>query len=272
MSDVQSIAIYEPEEKKQLVKVSKPSTISKMLLKEDLVEMSIFGGEIATVVNTAKLFADLSVLFPRMSGEAISIIQREVVLDNWTIKRVEYAMSEIKKYRYNIFAPGEFLNQDKKITFGRSELALRRKLKFSITQNDIVVVKVNRTYTDSDGIEQRDWMRAYAYKEEAEDMIPERIIGRWNDKECTWDFSETFFDHTTLLRQKQFKTELFKYCDMPPHFNGPYPIEFVKRYYEIWSQILPPGDMLRFENRPKFNVESDLECSYKKYQLSKTNN
>jgi hypothetical protein len=206
-----------------------------------------------------------------MSAIAISEICNVVLEEKWPISRINYAFKKMMKHEYRTFAPGVFLNQDKKITFGRSELALRRKLKFAITQNDIVVVKVGRTYTDSDGVEQRDWIRAYAYKEEAEDVMPERIVGRWNEDEHSYVYSDTFFNHEVELRQNRFKKELFQYCDMPPQWNGSYPVDIVKGFYEYWSEVLPPGDILRFETKMKFYIEDRLE-SYSKWYNQKHQN
>lgn len=255
--------------------VSKPSCLCQILQRNEVVETSVFGGPVMTPDRTDAMAAKLTALFPSMNAMAIAEICNTVLAEGWSIQRATYAFEKIKHHEYPFFAPGKFLQMDKKITFGRSEFALRRQLKFTITQNDIVIVKLARTYTDKDGVEKQDFFRAYAYKDEAEDVMPDRIIGRWNDREHVFEFSgENFFDHTIEKRQGAFKQSLYEQCDAPPEYHGIYPIDFIRRFYEYWSQVIPPGDMLLFESRISFNLETTLEGMYKKYQqqLNQQNN
>jgi hypothetical protein len=258
MSNIQLLSDHLAEAKSQLVKVAEPSSLPVMLRKEELVEMSVFGGKTATQADVDGLRGRLIGTFKDMSAIAISEICNVVLEEKWPISRINYAFKNMLHHEYRTFAPGVLLNQDKKITFGRSELALRRKLRFEITQNDIVVVKVGRTYTDSYGVEQRDWIRAFAYKEEAEDVMPERIVGRWNDEEHCFEYCGTIENHETDIRKSEFKKLLFQYCNKPP-YKGEYDVDIVKQFFDYWSQTIPPGDMMKFETYMKFDIESALK-------------
>jgi hypothetical protein len=172
----------------------------------------------------------------------------------------------MRRSQYRDFQIGEFINEDKTITFGRTELALRRNLKFNITQNEIVMIKLKRTYEEN-GETKHDFVRAFAYKEEAEEIMPDKIVGRWNDAEHCFEYCGSIENHETEIRKLAFKNSLFKFCNKPP-YNGEYDVDIVKQFFEFWSQTIPPGDIMKFETYMKF----DAAIALKKFNEIKQQN
>ena len=247
-----------------LVKHTDIKDICAALSKNEIVQTSALVGRKATLKEIAEFNIHVVRLFPKVNEFKIKELCRIITEEEWTKTRLDYTLRKMLGYEYQDFQVGQFINTDKTITFGRSELALRRNLKFAITQDDIVVVKLKRSYDDNGEIKQ-DFIRAYAYKEEAEDVMPDKIVGRWNEAEHCFDFFGTIENHETEIRKANFKKALFEYCDMPPRYNGKYKIEIVKSFFEYWSEPIPPGDMMRFENKMKFDVELLLEMFNKKF-------
>ena len=263
----QGLVKYIDEARNALVVSAKPENLCIALQKNEIVSTSVFSGPVMTEDKVSAMIAKLTALFDKENPVKISELCNTILAEKWTVQRAAYVYEQLKRHEYPTFTLGKFLKMDKTITFGRSEYALRRKLNFTITKNEIVIVKLIRTYTDSEGVEQQDWIRAYAYKDEAEEIMPERIIGRWNDTEHTFEFiGDNFFDHTIEGRRESFKKSLYEKCNAPPNHNGPYPIPVVKSFYEYWSRVIPPGDMLLFESRISFTLDSALETWNKRYQ------
>lgn len=267
MSQIQEIGKY-VEEATTVVKKVEPCNVCVSLQHNDVIEASIFTGKKIDENEAIELQTKLVAMFPDMNQVAISELVNTIVDDGWSSSRVDYAFRQIKDLPYKTFPIGKFLQCDKKITFGRSEIALRRKLRFEITQRDIVVVKLERKYGDNG---EKDWFRAYAYKEEAEDIMPQRIIGRWNDGNNCFEFTEIFFDHTIEQRQSDFKRSLYKFCNVPPNYNGKYPASVVQQFYDKYSRVVPPGDYLLYETKQGFNAETWLEAWYIKVQQQNQN-
>ena len=247
-----------------IVKTVNTVNIINELQKSEVVQTSVLFGDYVDASSFAEYNAKISALFPNANPIKITEFLNIVKEENWTKSRLEYVYNKMRRSSYRDFQIGEFINEDKTITFGRSELALRRNLKFAITQDDIVVVKLRRTY-EEDGATKSDFIRAYAYKEEAENIMPDKIVGRWNENEHCFDFFGTIENHETEERKKVFKKSLYQYCNMPPHFNGKYSVEVVKAFFEYWSSPIPPGDMMKFENRMNFDIEELLEKFEKKF-------
>jgi hypothetical protein len=251
------------EENHGLVKAVGAGELVNALQRNEIIETSAFVGPAASDLDVALFVKKLGEL-TEMNKAQIAYIGNQVRIEGWTKQKLNYAIDQVLHFEYPRPAPGKILNIDKKITLGRSEVALRRNLKFTITQNEIVVVKIERKYEDNGKIKY-DYIRAYAYKYEAEDIMPDNIIGRWNDTEHCFDYSETFYNHEAEARQLEFKKKVLVYCDYPPRYNGKYSLDIVKRFFSYWGEIIPPGDMMRYERRMVFNIEDALESFNKKF-------
>lgn len=252
-----ALATLKVSSENSIVKSVKSVNIIQELQKSDIVQTSVLFGENIDASSLVEYNAKISALFPNANPikvtEFLDIVQEE----KWTKSRLEYVYNKMRRSQYRDFQIGEFINEDKTITFGRTELALRRNLKFNITQNEIVMIKLKRTYEEN-GETKHDFVRAFAYKEEAEDIMPDKIVGRWNNTENCFDFCGTIENHETEIRKLAFKKSLFKFCNIPP-YNGEYDVDIVKQFFEFWSQTIPPGDMMKFERFMKFDAEIALK-------------
>lgn len=237
------------------VKTVSITNLVSSLQKNDIVETSAFIGHAASDLDVALFVKKLGEL-TEMNKAQIADIGNTVRIEGWTKQRLDYAIDKVRHFEYSKPAPGRILNIDKTITFGRTELALRRNLKFNITQNEIVMIKLKRTYEEN-GETKYDFVRAFAYKEEAEEIMPDKIVGRWNNTENCFDFCGTIENHETEIRKLEFKKSLFKFCNTPP-YNGEYDVAIVKQFFEFWSQTIPPGDMMKFDTYMKFDAEIAL--------------
>lgn len=227
--------------------------VGSLLAKRDIQEVSVFHGKPLTPEYTAPKVAMLHALFPREDMKAVIGAAIELAIgDGWTEDRFDYAINIIKRHPYPTFTAGQFINIDRKITFGRSVEALRRKFKFPLDYSDIVIVRIK---DDIKGMR-----RAYAYKEDAEDVMKANIVAYWDDKTHWWSFTGVYIaDKSIPTRQELFKRRLFKYCDSPPFYNGAFSIEVVKAFYDKYSEVVPPGDMLLFETIMNFDEEYYLK-------------
>ena len=232
------------------------------LQKNDIVETSAFTGASASDLEVALFVKKLEELTD-MGKAQIADIGNTVRIEGWPKKRLDYAIDKVRHFEYTRVASGKILNLDKTITFGRTELALRRNLKFNITQNEIVMIKLKRTYEEN-GETKHDFIRAFAYKEEAEEVMPDKIVGRWNNEEHCFEYCGEIYNHETDIRKLEFKKSLFKFCNTPP-YEGEYDVDIVKQFFEFWSQTIPPGDMMRFETFMRFDTESALKSFNNKF-------
>ena len=250
------------------IKTVSISNLVSALQKNEIVETSAFVGSAASDFEVALFVKKLEELTD-MSKAQIADIGNTVRLEKWTKQRLDYAIDKVRHFEYTRVASGKILNLDKTITFGRTELALRRNLKFNITQNEIVMIKLKRTYEEN-GETKHDFVRAFAYKEEAEEIMPDKIVGRWNDTEHCFEYCGTIENHETEIRKLAFKESLFKFCNTPP-YNGEYDVAIVKQFFEFWSQTIPPGDMMKFERFMKFDAEIALKDYNKKTKQQNQN-
>jgi hypothetical protein len=231
--------------------------IVPMLNENEIIQTSVLLGDevdARDIVTYNKLITDI---FPAANATKVSAFLDIVREERWTKARLKYVYNKMLRSTYRDFQVGEFVKEDKTVTFGKTELALRRNLKFSITQNEIVMIKLKRFYNEN-GETKQDFVRAFAYKEEAEEVMPDKIVGRWNDEEHCFEYCGTIENHETDIRKAEFKKSLFQYCNKPP-YEGEYDVDIVKQFFEYWSQIIPPGDMMKFETYMKFDVESALK-------------
>lgn len=258
MQITESLEVLQTYSDSCLVKSVGAKEIVQMLNKNEIVQTSVLLGDevdAKDIVTYNKLITDI---FPAANATKVHEFLNIVREERWTKARLKYVYRKMLHSTYRDFQVGEFIKEDKTITFGRSEISLRRNLKFSITQNEIVMIKLKRHY-DENGETKQDFVRAFAYKEEAEEIMPDKIVGRWNDEEHCFEYCGTIENHETEIRKQEFKKDLFKYCDFPPKFNGEYPANVVKQFFDYWSQTIPPGDMMKFETYMKFDIESALK-------------
>lgn len=257
MEITESLALLQTHSDNHLVKSVGAKDIVPMLNKNEIVQTSVLlGNEVdaTDIVTYNKLITDI---FPAANATKVSEFLNIVREERWTKSRLEYVYRKMLRSKYRDFQVGEFASEDRTITFGKTELALRRNLKFSITQNEIVMIKLKRYY-DEDGETKQDFVRAFAYKDEAEEIMPDKIVGRWNNDEHCFEYCGTIDNHETDKRKLEFKQSLFQYCNKPP-YNGEYDVDVVRQFFEYWSQIIPPGDMMRFETFMKFDEELALK-------------
>lgn len=240
-----------------ITKYTKASDVVKVLQKEELVQTSVLLGDEVDAADIVWFNNKLTTHFTLASRDKIGDFCEIVKEERWTKAKLKYVWDKMLHSRYRDFQIGEYRDEDKTITFGRTELALRRNLKFNITQNEIVMIKLKRTYEEN-GETKHDFVRAFAYKEEAEEIMPDKIVGRWNNTENCFDFCGTIENHETEIRKLAFKKSLFKFCNIPP-YNGEYDVDIVKQFFEFWSQTIPPGDMMKFERFMKFDAEIALK-------------
>lgn len=240
-----------------ITKYTKAADVVKVLQKEELVQTSVLLGDEVDAADIVwfnnKLTSHFTLANQTKIGDFCDIVREE----RWTKAKLKYVWDKMLHSRYRDFQIGEYRDEDKTITFGKTELALRRNLKFAITQNEIVMIKLRRTYEEN-GETKHDFIRAFAYKEEAEEIMPDKIVGRWNDTEHCFEYCGTIENHETDIRKQVFKKSLHKYCNTPP-YNGEYDVDVVKQFFEFWSQTIPPGDMMKFETYMKFDVDSALK-------------
>lgn len=260
MEITESLALLQTHSDNCLVKSVGAKEIVPMLNKNEIVQTSVLlGNEVDAkdIVTYNKLITDI---FPAANATKVSEFLNIVREERWTKSRLEYVYRKMLRSKYRDFQVGEFASEDKTITFGKTELALRRNLKFSITQNEIVMIKLKRFYNE-DGETKQDFVRAFAYKDEAEEVMPDKIVGRWNDDEHCFEYCGTIENHETDIRKAEFKTSLFQYCNKPP-YKGEYDVDIVKQFFDYWSQTIPPGDMMKFETYMKFDIESALKKKF----------
>lgn len=257
MQITESLEVLQTHSDNYLVKSVGANDIVPMLNKNEIVQTSVlFGDEVDAkdIVTYNKLITDI---FPAANATKVHEFLNIVREERWTKARLKYVYRKMLRSKYRDFQVGEFASEDKTITFGRTELSLRRNLKFSITQNEIVMIKLKRYY-DEDGETKQDFVRAFAYKDEAEEIMPDKIVGRWNDEEHCFEYCGTIENHETDKRKLEFKQSLFQYCNKPP-YEGEYDVDVVRQFFEYWSQIIPPGDMMRFETFMRFDAGSALK-------------
>ena len=257
MEITESLAILQTHSDSCLVKSVGAKDIVPMLNKNEIIQTSVlFGDEVDAkdIVTYNKLISDI---FPAANATKVSEFLNIVREERWTKSRLEYVYRKMLRSRYRDFQVGEFASEDKTITFGKTELVLRRNLKFNITQDEIVMIKLRRTYSEN-GETKQDFVRAFAYKDEAEEIMPDKIVGRWNDEDHCFEYCGTIENHETDKRKLEFKKFLFQYCNKPP-YKGEYEVDIVKQFFDYWSQTIPPGDMMKFETYMKFDIESALK-------------
>lgn len=190
-----------------------------------------------------------------------SLLYNTIKEEGMSLNRLRYAVRKIiTENKYGMFRIADVVGYDKKLNLAKSIGALKHIFKpRELDYDDIVIL-----WGSINGMV----CRLYGLREEVENSVyADRIVGVWDNSRKYWKWVGSINDPTIPNRQLAFRRSLFKYCNQPPTYNGKYDTDIVKQFYEKYSRVVPPNDMLLFEATLGWDVELYLENFYQQQKL-----
>lgn len=237
-------------------------------VKGTALNVSQYGTKPATYAEIVKECEKLMSAFPITKGTQkdtfYSILYETIQNEKMPLGRLQAAIKKIiAENKYPTFRIADVVGFDKKLNLAKSISALRYISRpQELTYSDIVVL-----YGKISG----KTCRLYGIKAELENTpYASRIVGVWNAEQRGWNWVGQINDPTIADRQLVFKQSLFQFCNKPPRYNGKYDVDLVCKFYEKYSQVVPPNDTLLFETKFNWDTEMYLE-NFAKQQISKRN-
>lgn len=169
----------------------------------------------------------------------------------------------ISTHKYKSFNIANVIEYDKKIVLSPNKDALSRKLRRPIHNIELAITyeivdsRVVRLFGLID-----DLMKFPAMKD--------RILATWDETSHGWNWTGQVDDPSMPARQKEFKTSLYQFCKHPG-YPGAYEPDVVRSFYEYFSEVMPPGDKMRWEIQLQFDSAVWLESWNKKHSKSNNN-